>query len=155
MRIKRETYFMEIAKLTANRGACDRAFVGAIAVKNKRVIMSGYNGSPSGMKHCSEVGHKMVNNHCVRTIHAEMNVISGSAKVGISLEGAEIYVTHQPCFNCMKHMISAGIKRVYYNEGKADLETSEEYYNMLPIIHLPSMTEVNIDSFVDYNEVLQ
>jgi len=163
MRIKREKYFMEIAKLSAKRGTCDRALVGAIAVKDRRIIMSSYNGSPSGIVHCSESGHLLENNHCIRTIHAEMNIITQCAKHSISLKDAEIYVTHQPCFHCMKHMISAGVKRVYYNEGYSDERITVDYYTMLPVIHLPSMTKVDIHQvqseptgkFVDYNEVLQ
>ena len=116
MRTSRDRYYMAIAKLTATRSTCDRANVGAVAVKDKRIIMSGYNGSPSGTPHCYDAfdGHILENGHCVRTVHAEQNIITQCAKTGIALEGATIYVTHFPCEICCKLLLSAGIKEVIY-----------------------------------------
>jgi len=132
VRLSRNEYFMDIAILTGKRGTCDRAFVGAIVVKDKRIIMSGYNGSPSGISHCGEE-HQMINNHCVKTVHAEANIIANAAKFGISLIGSSLYVTLQPCFDCMKLLISAGIFEVIYLEKKEDERTPAEYYKLIHI----------------------
>lgn len=135
-RLDRTEYFMQIAELTAKRGTCDRAQVGAVAVKDKRVIMSAYNGSPPGMAHCDDAGHLMDNGHCVRTIHAEQNIITQCAKNGISLDEATIYVTHEPCFECLKLMISAGVDLVVFRNPKRDLRTPLSYYKELDTFQL-------------------
>jgi dCMP deaminase len=127
---------MQIAELTALRGTCDRAQVGAIAVKNNRIICSGYNGSPSGLAHCSQVGHLFDGNHCIRTIHAEMNLICQAAKMGISLNDATIYCTHQPCFFCLQHLINVGVLKIYYKHSKPDLRIPDEYYNHIVALEL-------------------
>lgn len=119
MRPTRKRYFMDIAKLTAKRSTC-RVKVGAVAVKNRRIIMSAYNGSPSGMKHCTEVGCLFIDGHCKRTVHAEMNLITMCAKEGISLRDATVYCTHEPCNECKKNLISAGVKAVVYKENYND-----------------------------------
>ncbi len=118
----RDEYFMDIAKLTAKRSTCDRAMVGAVAVKDNRIIMSGYNGSPKGLAHCTEASHLMVEGHCIRTVHAEQNVITQCAKKGISLERATIYVTHFPCMLCCKLLLSAGVKEVLYDQIYGDVK---------------------------------
>ena len=132
-RITRNEYFMGIAELTAYRSTCDRAHVGAVVVKDRRIIMSGYNGSPAGLAHCDEVGHYLVDGHCIRTIHAEQNIIAHSAKVGISLDGATMFVTHEPCFFCLKLLIAAGIKRVIYKNSYKDPRIPEEYYKLIEV----------------------
>lgn len=133
MRTTRDEYYMAIAELTAKRSTCDRANVGAIAIKDKRIIMSGYNGSPSGIAHCNEVGHMLHNGHCIATVHAEQNIIANAAKHGISLEGCTIYVTHQPCFYCLKLLISAGVKYVIYKNSYYDNLTPESYYKLIHV----------------------
>ena len=135
-RIDRNEYFMQIAELTAKRGTCDRAQVGAVAVKDKRVIMSGYNGSPPGMAHCDDVGHQMVNGHCIRTVHAEQNIITQSAKNGVSLDEATVYVTHEPCFECLKLLISAGVDLVVFKHARHDKRTPISYYKELDTLQL-------------------
>ena len=107
---------MELAVAASKRATCDRAKVGAVIVKDKRVLSTGYNGSPSGLPHCSEVGHEMINGHCIRTIHAEMNAITMAAKHGININDSELYITHFPCYNCFKVVANVGIKKVYYKE---------------------------------------
>lgn len=134
MRITRNEYFMRIAELSAERGTCPRAKVGAIAVKDKHIIMSAYNGSPPGAKHCDDDGCYMVNGHCIRTIHAEANIITNCAKMGISLNGATIYVTHQPCLYCTRLLISAGVTRVIYLEPKYDKDMLDEYFKLIEIV---------------------
>ncbi|GAE91122.1 DCMP deaminase [Gracilibacillus boraciitolerans JCM 21714] len=90
--------------------------VGATIVRDKRIIAGGYNGSVSGSVHCIDEGCYIIDGHCVRTIHAEMNALLQCAKFGASTDKAEIYVTHFPCLNCCKAIIQSGIKTVYYAE---------------------------------------
>lgn len=113
-RIPWKQYFMMQALVIAQRSTCDRALVGSILVKDKRIISTGYNGSISGQVHCDDVGHQMVDGHCVRTIHSEMNCLIQCAKNGISCGGCEIFVTHFPCYNCTKALLQAGIKKINY-----------------------------------------
>lgn len=109
-------YFMAQTKLLALRSTCTRLSVGATIVKDNRIIAGGYNGSVAGEVHCSEEGCYIESGHCIRTIHAEMNAVLQCAKMGVSTEGAEIYVTHFPCINCTKSIIQAGISKIYYAE---------------------------------------
>lgn len=113
-RISWHQYFMAQSHLLAYRSTCTRLMVGATIVRDKRIIAGGYNGSISGGVHCIDEGCHMIDNHCVRTIHAEVNAILQCAKFGVPTEGTEIYVTHFPCLNCAKIIIQAGIKRVYF-----------------------------------------
>ncbi|HWO77712.1 MAG TPA: ComE operon protein 2 [Bacillus sp. (in: firmicutes)] len=113
-RITWNQYFMAQSHLLALRSTCTRLTVGATIVRDKRMIAGGYNGSIAGGEHCSEHGCYVIDGHCVRTIHAEMNAILQCAKFGVQTEGAEIYVTHFPCLNCTKAIIQAGIKCIYY-----------------------------------------
>jgi dCMP deaminase len=109
-----DQYFMGIASQVARRSTCDRARVGAIIVKERRILTTGYNGSPAGLAHCDEIGHLMVNGHCVRTLHAEQNAIIQAALHGVGVAGSTMYVTHQPCLTCAKMIINAGIRRVVF-----------------------------------------
>ena len=111
-----EEYFLEIAKVVATRATCDRANVGAVIAKNKVILSTGYNGAPRGLPHCDDVGHEIVNGHCIRTIHAEANAVAQAARNGTSVEGATIYLTVSPCYDCFKMIINAGIKDVMYKE---------------------------------------
>ncbi len=105
---------MALAKIIATRGTCDRARVGAVLVKNKRIISTGYNGAPPGLPHCDGPdGHLMEEGHCIRTVHAEENTILQAAAVGgVSAEGSTLYTTHSPCYHCTKKILVAGVKRV-------------------------------------------
>jgi dCMP deaminase len=105
---------MDIATQVSKRSTCDRMRVGAVLVKDKRILTTGYNGSPAGLPHCDEVGHLMVDGHCIRTLHAEQNAIIQAALHGVGIDGSVLYVTHQPCVNCAKMLINAGIKRIVY-----------------------------------------
>ena len=111
---------MEIARTVATRATCPRASVGAVLVREHRILTTGYNGAPRRVAHCTEVGCDLVNGHCLRSTHAEANAIVQGALHGVSLEGATGYSTHQPCVNCAKLMISAGIARVVYAATYAD-----------------------------------
>lgn len=121
MRPDWDAYFLKIALAVSERSTCDRAFVGCVLVRDKRILTTGFNGSPSGQAHCDEIGHLMVEGHCVRTIHAEMNAIIQAALHGVSTNGATCYVTHFPCLNCTKALINAGINRlVFHNNYRQD-----------------------------------
>jgi len=109
-----DEYFLEIAKVIAKRSTCDRARVGAVISRNKVILSTGYNGAPRGLPHCDDVGHEIVDGHCVRTAHAEVNAVAQAAKNGISIEGATIYQTISPCYDCFKMLVNAGIKEVVY-----------------------------------------
>ena len=118
MRVSWDEYFMNLAKMVASRGTCDRAYVGCVLVNSdNRIVSTGYNGSVSGNPHCDEVGHTMRDGHCIATIHAEMNALLYCAKEGIKVSGCKCYVTHFPCLNCTKALIQAGISEIYYEEG--------------------------------------
>ncbi|MDO9087077.1 MAG: cytidine/deoxycytidylate deaminase family protein [Anaerolineaceae bacterium] len=125
-----DSYFMKIAEDVAVRSTCDRAQVGAVLVKDKHIISTGYNGSPAGLEHCDDVGHLMIDGHCVRTVHAEVNAIIQAAVFGLTTKEAVCYVTHFPCLNCTKMLINARIsKLVYLNSYRVDpiaLEFLEE-----------------------------
>lgn len=108
-----DDYFMAICKIVATRATCDRLRAGAVLVKENRIVSTGYNGSPPGLAHCDEVGHLMEEGHCVRTIHAEHNVILQAAVIpGGTTCGATIYIKFSPCIHCCKYIVAAGIKRV-------------------------------------------
>lgn len=109
-------YFMNIAKVVATRATCDRKHVGAVIVRDKNILSTGYNGSIRGLPHCDDVGHDMVAGHCVRTVHAEANAIIQAARHGVRIEGADIYTTASPCWECFKLIANAGIKRIFYGE---------------------------------------
>lgn len=115
MRPDWDSYFLKIAYAVSERSTCDRALVGCVLVLEKRILTTGFNGSPAGQPHCDDIGHLMVEGHCVRTIHAETNAIIQAALHGVSTKGATCYVTHFPCINCTKALINAGITRLVFN----------------------------------------
>jgi len=106
---------MKIAYAVSERSTCDRAFVGCVLVRDKRILTTGFNGSPAGQDHCEDIGHLIIDGHCIRTIHAETNAIIQAALHGISTRDATCYVTHFPCINCTKALINAGIERIVYS----------------------------------------
>jgi len=127
---------MEMAKLAASRATCLRRKVGAVLVKDRRLLCSGYNGAPSGLPHCSETG-------CMRTqllvpsgekhelcrgVHAEQNAIIQAACHGVSIKGAVLYCTNQPCSICAKMIVNAGIAKVYFQDGYNDPMAEEMFY---------------------------
>ncbi len=123
-----DSYFMEIADIVSKRSTCLRRSVGALIVKNKRILATGYNGAPSGLKHCIEVGclreqMKVASgerHELCRGLHAEQNAIIQAAFHGVSIEGAHVYCTHLPCSICIKMLINAGIEKVSYLDGYPD-----------------------------------
>lgn len=119
-RVSWEDYFMQIAEQVATRSTCERKFVGAVIVRDKMILSTGYNGSIRGLPHCEEAGHEMENGHCIRTVHAEANAVVQAARNGVAIENADIYVTASPCYYCFKLIANAGIKRVYYKDFYRD-----------------------------------
>jgi dCMP deaminase len=129
-----DSYFLEIAKLVATRATCPRRSVGAVIVRDRHILATGYNGAPSGLRHCPEHGGErdwpdgcLRAGHCIRALHAEQNALLQAAKIGIACAGATIYVTCQPCNACAKMIINAGIDRVIY-EGEYPDDFSKELF---------------------------
>ncbi|TXH58214.1 MAG: dCMP deaminase family protein [Desulfurellales bacterium] len=111
-----DSYFCQLAKLAATRATCQRRQVGCVLVQNRRVIATGYNGSLPGDAHCTDAGCFMIDGHCVRTNHAEINALTDAARRGVTVAGATAYVTLQPCWHCLRALIAAGVVCVYYTE---------------------------------------
>ncbi|MDO8560535.1 MAG: cytidine/deoxycytidylate deaminase family protein [bacterium] len=108
-----DDYFMAIARLIATRSTCDRLSAGAVLVKDKRIISTGYNGSPPGLPHCDDEGHLLEEGHCVRTIHGEHNaILQAAAQGGTSTRGSTMYTKYSPCIHCCKYLVAAGMVRV-------------------------------------------
>lgn len=127
-RVAWSDYFMNIAHLVAERSTCLRRQVGCVAVKEKRILATGYNGAPSGVAHCLDVGclrekrgiPSGQRHELCRGLHSEQNVIVQAATHGISLAGAEVYCTHQPCLICSKMLINCGITKIWYAQEYPD-----------------------------------
>jgi len=115
-----DEYFMNIARVVASRATCDRKHVGAVLVRDRTILSTGYNGSIRGLRHCSEEGHMMEDGHCVRTVHAEANAIIQAAKNGVAIDGATIYTTASPCWPCFKIIANAGCQRIVFGEFYRD-----------------------------------
>lgn len=124
-RVSWDRYFMNLAVQAATRSTCPRKAVGAVIVRNKAVLATGYNGSLRGLPHCTEVGCLMENHHCIRTVHAEANAILQAARHGVRIDEAEIYVTASPCWDCFKLIANAGLCRVLFGEFYRDTRIRE------------------------------
>jgi dCMP deaminase len=133
-----DDYFMSIAQVVATRSTCQRKYVGAVLVRNRTILSTGYNGSIRGMPHCTDVGHMMEDGHCVATIHAEANAIIQAARNGVMIEGATNYVTASPCWHCFKQLANAGVQRICYGEFYRD-ERIFDIANKINIelVHVP------------------
>lgn len=127
-RLSWDEYFMEITKLVAMRSTCLRRQVGAILVKDKKILATGYNGAPTGVEHCIDVGclREKLNvpsgerHELCRGLHAEQNAIIQAAYHGVTIRGSTLFCTNLPCSICIKMIINAGIKAVVYLDGYAD-----------------------------------
>lgn len=119
-RVSWDQYFMDIAKQVATRATCDRKHVGAVIVRGRTILSTGYNGSIRGLPHCDDVGHMMENGHCVATVHAEANAIIQAATNGVAIDGATIYTTASPCWPCFKLIANAGLVRIVFGEFYRD-----------------------------------
>lgn len=140
------SYFMDIAALVARRATCRRRSVGAVIVKDKRVLSTGYNGAPSGIDHCSQTGclrEQMdvpsgERHELCRGIHAEQNAIIQAAYHGVSIKDSDLYCTNLPCSICAKMIINAGIRRILYRSGYADAMSSRMLAEAgVVLVHLP------------------
>jgi len=139
MRINRETMFMRIANIVSERSTCSRLKVGAVLVKDSRIISTGYNGAPKGLPHCEDSGCEMENDSCIRTVHAEANVIAFAAKNGIVTDGATLYTTTAPCYTCSKLLVNAGISKVVF----------ENEYRIKKGLRLLEECGVHIHEYID------
>ncbi|MFH0819143.1 MAG: cytidine/deoxycytidylate deaminase family protein [Patescibacteria group bacterium] len=132
-----DDYFMSIARIVSTRATCDRLHAGAVLVKNKRIVSTGYNGSPPNLAHCNDTGHLLEEGHCVRTIHAEHNALLQAAVIGgTSTKDTTLYSLYSPCIHCAKYIVAAGVTRVvvgqiYRNEQvKEYLESAGLQYDV-------------------------
>lgn len=132
-----DDYFFEVANAISKRGTCDRGRSGSVAVKDNQVLVTGYVGSPVGFPHCDEAGHDLrkvlhedgsVTWHCMRTVHAEQNLICQAAKRGVSIDGATVYTRMTPCRTCAMLLINSGVKRVFCERKYHTGEESEEMF---------------------------
>lgn len=128
-----DDYFIQLCHLVATRATCDRKHVGAVIVRDRRILATGYNGSPPGTPHCDDVGHDLVkladgSVNCVRTIHAEANAILQAARYGVSLQGTDLYTNTYPCWACAKMILGAGITRVVFDaDYRMDARVNEAF----------------------------
>ncbi len=137
-RISWDEYFLNLVEVIGTRGTCDRGRSGCVIIKNKRIVSTGYVGSPVNTAHCDDVGHEIhivtengkESQHCIRTTHAEQNAIVNAARFGTALDGATLYCHMTPCYICAKMIINAGIKRVVcikdYHKGGRSKEIFKE-----------------------------
>ena len=109
-------YFMDIADKVSELADCNRRHVGAVIVRDRRILATGFNGAMAGADHCDDVGHMMENDHCIRTVHAEVNAVVQCARQGISCDGAIMYVNTLPCWNCIKTVVNAGIRIIRFKD---------------------------------------
>lgn len=124
-RLSWNQYFLMITRQVAERSTCTRAKVGAVIVRDRSILATGYNGAPAGMPHCTDVGCLVyrsqtpdgeVEENCFRTIHAEMNAIAQAARNGSAIRDAAAYITHSPCFHCLKTLVNTGIRTVFFEK---------------------------------------
>lgn len=150
-----DEYFMEIVRSVAKRATCDRGRGGCIIVRDKQILVTGYVGSPKGLPHCDDVGHQIKTithedgkqtQHCMRTIHMELNAICQAAQRGIAINGATIYIKYTPCATCAKVLINAGIKRVVCEKRYHAGQESEKMFRQ---------AGVKLDYFYDYVEIYE
>jgi dCMP deaminase len=142
-------YFMEIARAASTRATCDRLKVGAVIVKDNRILTTGYNGSLPGTPHCDEAGHLEKDGHCVRTIHAEQNAVLQAARFGISLAGSTCYATYKPCLSCLKTLLGAGVERIIYAEI---YENRKSYFGEAEILTGLSNPIISLEEAIALNE---
>lgn len=127
-RMNWDEYFITIAKVVASRATCPRAHVGAVLVKDRRILATGYNGSPPGESHCIDVGCEMENGHCIRTIHAELNCLMQASKFGIPIDGATMYMWGdkgngvEPCLKCNQAIKAAGIIKIITKQEVSEID---------------------------------
>ena len=119
-RISWDEYFMRIAEVVATRSTCKRIEVGCVITKDRIILATGYNGAPKGMPHCIDVGCLISNNHCIRSLHAEVNAIIQCASSNMSTKSSYVYVTHLPCWQCSLMLIDAEVEKIFYANDYVD-----------------------------------
>jgi len=133
-RMTRSEYFMQIAVLASKRGTCSRLNVGCVIVKDRRIISTGYNGSPPGLPHCEERGCIVLpgkHKHCRRSVHAEWNAIISASMNGVSPVDSTVYITAQPCYECLKILASCKVRKIIFlKEYRPDRELAHYYRNL-------------------------
>lgn len=151
-----DEYFLDLVEMVGSRGTCDRGYSGTILVKGKRILATGYVGSPIGIAHCDEIGHEMhtltgedgtVSRHCLRTAHAELNAIANAARFGIAIEGATLYCKMVPCYTCAKTIINSGIKRVVALKDYHGAKKTKEIFKQAKL--KLEITNKEIESYKD------
>lgn len=125
-RMSWDQYFIAQSAILSTRSTCTRLHVGAVIVKNNRIIASGYNGSVAGTPHCTEVGDLIVDGHCIRAVHAEQNALMQAAQMGIVVNGATVYVTDVPCIHCTKLLLQAGVTKINFMRNYRNDPFAEE-----------------------------
>jgi dCMP deaminase len=141
-RVKWNEYFMQIALQVSTRSTCNRKHVGAVIVRDRTILSTGYNGSIRGLAHCNDQGHMMENGHCVRTVHAEANAIAQAAKHGVNVNNSSIYITASPCWTCFKLLANSGINKIIFGEFYQDDRIFEAARLAgIKLMHLPSAEE--------------
>lgn len=129
---------MQIALVVSTRATCERRHVGAVVVRDRTILSTGYNGSIRGLPHCDEIGHMMEDAHCVRTVHAEANAVAQAARNGVNIDKATCYVTASPCWSCFKLLANAGIIRVCYGEFYRDQRIFQAAQEAgIELVHVP------------------
>jgi len=132
-----DEYFISIARQVASRATCDRGKSGCVIVRDRQILATGYVGSPKGLPHCDEIGHEFhqvinedgnISQHCIRTTHAEQNAICQAAKLGLSINGADLYCKMTPCYTCAKMIINVGIKRVVCEKDYHSAELTKKIF---------------------------
>ena len=143
-----DEYFLTITRQVAERSTCERARVGAVIVRDRNILATGYNGAPAGQPHCVDVGCLLyrsrtpsgeMEENCFRTIHAEINAIVQAAKNGAAIRGGAIYVTHTPCIHCFKVLLNTGLTRICYAR-EYKLHTLDEFRQYAPHVELVAVT---------------
>lgn len=152
-----DEYFIDIAKVVSTRSTCPRLSVGSVLVRDRNILATGYNGSLKNAPHCSDIGCKLQDGHCIAAVHAEANALLQAARNGMSVEYATAYITNNPCLNCFKLLYQAGIKRIVYGaEIPSHLYKAVDYSslglntNSMPSIVLlgaPSSEEPRADNY--------
>lgn len=154
-RLTKDQYFLALANLTSARATCDRLWAGCVLVKDGEIVSTGYNGAPSGLPECDEVGHLLVDDHCRRAVHSEINAIYQAKKRLKNLDGVIAYINATPCENCLAELLKHGIKRIvcgsiYKNSERIDFTQKMALafsaiveYHPMPDIKLSLLSEVS------------
>lgn len=142
-----DDYFLKVAMLVSERATCPRMHVGCVLVKDKHVVATGYNGSIPGDEHCEDDGCLIVDNHCVRTIHAEMNAIIQCAINGTNPRGSTAYITNMPCTTCAKALVGAGVKEIVVFSDYHDT-LAVDFFNKAGVV---IRKRPQPDGAIDYN----